>query len=164
MSEALASVHSISGVVIGLLIGVVWLWIAPASRGPRRWLTGLLVLSLAISVHDVNRLLSWPLRRGFHSFSRRDTPRAPHAIVLLGAGARTTHGQAQKIGVLSLPGAARVLEAARVFRLLDQPFIVSSGGPPDGFDMISEAEVMSRALVELGVPEQKILLERESRV
>jgi uncharacterized SAM-binding protein YcdF (DUF218 family) len=164
MSEFLASLDSITGVVVGLLIGVVWLWIAPASRGPRRWLTALLVASLVVSVGDVNRLLSWPLRRRFHSFSKRDAPPGPYAIVLLGAGARTTHGQAQRIGVLSLPGAARVLEAARVFRVLGQPFIVSSGGAPGGRHMIAESEVMKGALVELGVPAEKILLESESAV
>lgn len=164
MSELLVSLGSITGVVVGLLIGVAWMWIAPDSRGPRRWMTALLIFALAVSVHDVNRLLSWPLRHGLRTFSARDAPSPPRAIVVLGAGAKTVHGHSGKIGVLTLTGAARVLEAARVFHLVGQPWVVSSGGPPEGRDMIPESEIMKRALVELGVPAEKIVLESKSRV
>lgn len=164
MSDLLASFGSVTGVVLGLLVGVVWMWIAPASRAPRRWLTMLLIVSLALSVHDFSRLLSWPLRRGFATFSKHDAPNEPYAVVVLGAGARTIHGQTQKLGVLTQTGAARVLEASRVFHLLGEPWIVSSGGRPAGTDMIPESEVMKAALLELGVPAGKILLESESRV
>ena len=148
MSELIASFGSVTGLVLGLLFGVVWMWIAPAaSRRSRRWLTALVVASLTLSVHDASRLLSWPLRPGSHTFSRADAPSAPYAIVVLGADAKTIHGQSRKLGVLTPTGASRVLEAARVFELLGEPWIVSSGGPAPGRDMIPESEAMQRALI-----------------
>ena len=164
MSELISAAVSVDGLLVGLIFGVVWLWFAGRARGPRLWLTALLLLYLALSVHGVVRLISAPLRRGFHTFSIGDAPRPPLAIVLLGAGAHTVHGNAQAIGVLTLGGAARVLEAARIYHLLGRPWIVSSGGPPAGRDMIPESQVMRRALVELGVPESMIVLESESKV
>jgi uncharacterized SAM-binding protein YcdF (DUF218 family) len=164
MSDLIASLASITGLTLGLLLGVLWLFAAPASRGPRRWLAALLIVYLVATVHGLSRIASWPLRRGFHPFALSDAPPAPRAIVVLGAGARTVHGQTQKIGLLALGGASRVLEAARVFRVLDGPWIISSGGAPAGHDMIPESDTMKRALVELGVPPDRILLESTSRV
>ena len=119
---------------------------------------------LALSVHVVNQFVSWPLRRGFHSFDKREAPPPPYAIVVLGAGARTVHGRSGKLGVLTLGGASRVIEGARLFRVLQGPIVVSSGGPPDGYDMIPESETMKAALVQLGVPADRIVLESESHV
>jgi len=164
MSELIASLASVTGLVLGLLVGVGWLLAAPASRGPRRWLAALLIVYLVATVHGFSRIASWPLRRGFHPFALSDAPPAPRAIVVLGAGARTVHGRTQKIGTLTLAGASRVLEAARLFRVLGDPWIISSGGRPAGYDMIPESETMKRALVELGVPPDRILLESTSRV
>jgi len=164
MSEIISALVSIDGLLIGLACGVVWLWLAPRSRAARWVLTGLLIVYLALSVHGIARVISAPLRRGFHGFSISDAPPAPRAIVVLGAGARTVHGRTQMLGVLTLDVAARVLEAARVFHLLGGDWIVSSGGPPEGRDMMPESEVMRRALLELGVPDSRILLESESKV
>ena len=164
MSDFVTALISIDGLLVGLCCAVVWLWIAPGSRRARWWLTGLLALYLAASVHGIARVIGAPLRRGFHIFSVDDAPPLPRAIVLLGAGARTVHGRSQRIGVLTLGGADRVLEAARVYHLLGGPWIVSSGGPPEGRDMLPESEIMRRALLELGVPDSMILLESESRV
>src|SRR4051812_18172151 len=164
MSDLIATAGSVTGLLLGLLAAVVWLFAAPASRGPRRLLIALLAVYLAASVHVVSRAIGWPLRRGFHSFERADAPPPPYAIVVLGAGARTVHGHSGRIGVLALGGASRVLEAARVFGLLGGPLVVSSGGPPPGLDMFAESVTMQRALVELGVPADRIVLESESQV
>src|SRR5947207_12638361 len=120
MSGLIDSLGSVTGLVVGLLAGAVWLFAAPASEWPRRWLMALLLVYLALTVHRVARVVSWPLRHGFQSFEQTDAPPAPTAIVVLGAGARTVHGRSGKIGVLTLGGAAYVLEAARIFHLLDR--------------------------------------------
>src|SRR4051812_49017717 len=164
MSDLIASLASVTGLILALLIGLAWLFAAPASRAPRRWLAAALIVYLTATVHGISRIVSWPLRHGFHPFLLSEAPPTPHAIVVLGAGAKTVHGQSQKIGILTPGGAARVLEAARVFRLLDRPWIISSGGSPAGYDLIPESETMKRALVELGVPPDRILLESTSRV
>lgn len=164
MSELISSLDSVTGLLIGLALGVVWLLAAPASRGPRRFLAALLVVYLGASMHAVTRIVSWPLRHSFRSFEPADAPSQPFAIVLLGSGARTVHGRDGKISMVTLGGAARVLEAARLFRVLNGPLIVSSGGPPPGRDMVPEAVTMQTALVELGVPRERIVLESASHV
>jgi len=164
MSTLIATFGSVTSLVLGMLIGVLWLWAAAQSKWPKRWLAAVALISLTATVHGVARIASWPLRHGFQSFEKTDAPPAPTAIVVLGAGARTVHGSGGKIGVLTLGGAAHVLEAARLFRLLDRPWIVSSGGAPAGYDMIPESETMKNALVDLGVPAERIVLESSSRV
>jgi uncharacterized SAM-binding protein YcdF (DUF218 family) len=164
MSDLIATVGSVTGLLLGLVAAVAWLFAAPASRGPRRLLAALLAVYLAASVHVVSHTISWPLRRGFHFFERADAPPSPYAIVVLGAGTRTVHGRTGRIAVLTLAAASRVLEAARVFGLLAGPLVVSSGGPPAGNDMFADSEAMRRALVELGVPADRIVLESESHV
>lgn len=164
MSELIASLGSVTGLVLGLLVAVALLFVAPTSRWPRRLLVALLVLYLAASVHGVSRIVSWPLRDGFRPFERADAPPQPFAIVVLGSGAHTVHGRSGRISVLTLVGASRVLEAARLYRVLDGPPIVSSGGRPPGHDMFPESETMKTALVELGVPANSIVLESDSQV
>jgi uncharacterized SAM-binding protein YcdF (DUF218 family) len=83
---------------------------------------------------------------------------------VLGASSRTVHGRGtEKISVLNLAGAARVLEAARVFRTMDSPWLISSGGATAGHDMVPESETMKTALIQLGVPPDRIMLESSSR-
>jgi len=165
MSQALASAVSVTGLLLGLLAGVVWLHARPLSRAPRRWLTAVLVIYLAFSVHAIGRITSWPLRRGFQPFSAADVPPGRSAIVLLSAGSRTVHGSGtDKISVFNLAGAARVIEAARVFRTMDSPWILSSGGAAVGRDTAPESETMKTALIQLGVPADRILLESTSRI
>src|SRR5258707_12412465 len=76
MSELIASLASVTGLILGLLLGVGWLLAAPASRGPRRWLAALLIVYLVATVHGLSRIASWPLRRGFHPIALSDAPRS----------------------------------------------------------------------------------------
>ena len=92
MSDLIASLTSVTGLILGLLAGLVWLSAAPASRAPRRWLAALLIVYLVATVHGLSRTASWPLRRSFHPFALSDAPPAPRAIVVLGAGAKIEKG------------------------------------------------------------------------
>src|SRR5207302_1346222 len=115
----------------------------------------------AATIRAVPWTISRPLVSGLQPLSA-ETARGSAAIVLLGAGSFTVHGEFQRLGVLDLNGAARVLEAARVFRLFDEAWIVSSGGAPGGFDLEPSATIMRDALVRLGIPADRILLESTS--
>ena len=164
MSQVLLYATSVTGLLLALLAGVVWLHISQTAAGPRRWLTAVLVVYLAVSIHAVGRMVSWPLRHGFQPFSASQLPPGRSAIVLLGAGARTIHGRGtQRLTSLTLTGAARVLEAARVFRMMDSPWIISSGGATDGVDIVPDSEAMKTALIQLDVPADRIVLESSSR-
>jgi uncharacterized SAM-binding protein YcdF (DUF218 family) len=88
----------------------------------------------------------------------------PTAIVLLGSGSFTAHDwRDNTFSILDPTGADRVAEAARVYKLVEPAWVISSGGAsvlidsnePDGL-------VMRDALVQLGVPPPRILVETES--
>jgi uncharacterized SAM-binding protein YcdF (DUF218 family) len=162
MARLIQYVVSIGGLVWCLAAGVVWMLVAPNSRKPRAFLVLVSALYTLGSMHAVTRVASRPLVAGFRPFASTDAPQGVGAIVVLGAGTVTVPGRNQRIGILNLAGAARVLEAADVYRSLGSPWVISSGGTAHGRDLIPEAETMRDALVELGVPADRILLERMS--
>lgn len=163
MSQLLGGLLSFTGFALFVLAGVIWLGVRPHARAPRRWLLAVVLLYSAASLRIVPWLLAWPLVYGFHHFSSSDVTPDMTAVVVLGAGNFTVHGAEQSMGVLNLPGAARVLEAARVYALLGSPWMISSGGPADGERTEPSAVTMRAALVQLGVPAERIVLERSSR-
>ena len=57
----------------------------------------------------------------------------------------------------------RLLEAVRLYHLMDRPKIVISGGSGNPFINISEAALMRELLLDLGIPRRRILIEGESR-
>jgi len=161
MSNLIGYVFTAGGAICALLVGVVWLWLRPAGPGPRRWLAAAAILYALTSVHVIVRVLSAPLLVGLGPFV--PTPgQPPAAIVVLGGGVNTVSGRAAKIAPLTRQTAARVLEGARVYRATDAPWVISSGGPGPDPDWIPEAEPMRDALVALGVPASRILIETRS--
>jgi uncharacterized SAM-binding protein YcdF (DUF218 family) len=137
--------------------------VRPRSVAARRTIILIVFAYTAASIRVVPWMLSRPLLRGFHQFQRADACGRTAAIVVLGAGSFTVHGRHQRIGVLDEDSAARVLEAAYLFRLFDAAWIISSGGPAAGFDLEPGAVTMRDALVKLGMPADRILLESTSR-
>jgi uncharacterized SAM-binding protein YcdF (DUF218 family) len=155
-------VFSVGGFCVVSLLGVVFLAARPREAAPRRWLAAIVLFYAAASVRAVPWVLSRPLLYGFHQFSADNSPRDRTAIVVLGAGSFTVHGRAQRLGIIDLAGAARVLEAARVYRELGSPWIISSGGAAGGFQTVTSADTMRAALLRLGVPAERIVLESDS--
>jgi uncharacterized SAM-binding protein YcdF (DUF218 family) len=85
-------------------------------------------------------------------------------VVVLAAGNQTLRAGSLSVHMVSWVSALRVLEGARLYRLLDGPTIVLSGGSTDTEPgAATESESMQTAALQLGIPAQKIVLERESR-
>ncbi len=164
MADLFWTLFSVTGFVVALAIGVVWLLAAPrTSSGPRRWLVVVLVFYALASTDAFVRLVARPLVAGLHQFDRGDAPPGTRAVVVLGGGSFTVHGREQRLGALYGTSASRVLEGARVYRLLDTPTVISSGGARPSRDLFPESIVMRDALVVLGVPASHVVLESESR-
>jgi uncharacterized SAM-binding protein YcdF (DUF218 family) len=153
---------SLTGLVCIPLAFGAWVRLRPSSRLARRWLTGVVAAYALASIYVVPFTASRVLVSGFHRFSAADGKDA-QAIVLLGAGTSTIVDDRRQFTILDRTAAARVLEASRVYALMGPVWVISSGGVPQ-FPHPREpsAVTMRQALVQLGLPESKILLESES--
>src|SRR5690349_14458786 len=96
------------------------------------------------------RLLVW----GYRPLQPADVPMGRHVIVVLGSGSLTARNwDGGTLTTVDLGAAERVLEAARVYRMVGAEAVISSGGSPDRDDPGEPTGVaMRNALVDLGVP------------
>jgi uncharacterized SAM-binding protein YcdF (DUF218 family) len=87
------------------------------------------------------------------------------AIVVLGAGASTFEENGRALTIPSRQSSLNVLEAERLYRLLQgRPPVIASGGIVSPRDLREpEAQVLAHLLIELGVAPSRILLEPGSR-
>ena len=147
-----------------MLAGVAWLYARPKSRAPRVMLA-VVALGYALATiypfpHAIERWMSAP----FRPLSKADIPGGRSIVVLLGSGSyRRMDWSDRKMSVLDPIGTERTLEAARVYRLIDPIFVVSSGGLIDPDRPEDPAgDTMAEALIRLGVPADRIIVERLS--
>lgn len=151
----------------GVIVGVTLLWLTErTSRWGRRWLLALALFYTVCSTPFGAETLVWTLAKDFRGLAAPSEAQGATAIVVLGGGS-ISYGWGSREHTLHEPGTytvLRVLEAARVYRLLDRPLIIVSGGIVDpSTQLVSEADVMRTALLQLGVPDDRIVLEAGSR-
>ena len=160
-------VFSAGGAVCALLAGTLWLAARPRSPLPRRFLLGAGLFYTLASVYAVSYGVGLLLQRGLRPFERPDVPPGTTAIVVLGSGSFTARAwDERRFSIVDPPAASRVLEAARVFSLVGPAWVISSGGlvyPDPDNTQVASAITMKEALVRLGVPPDRILMETESR-
>lgn len=102
--------------------------------------------------------------RIIHTMEKKYTPPAEargDVIIMLGGGATSDTPGVNGPGHLSGYAANRLLTCAQLYRKLEVPIIIS-GGSVEGVTG-SDAVVGRRILIGLGVPEDKIITESESR-
>jgi uncharacterized SAM-binding protein YcdF (DUF218 family) len=156
---------SVGGAVTALALGALWLGVRPTSGQPRRFLAAAAMCYLLASSHAVGWALTGWLRRGFAPLDRHDVPSGRTAIVVLGSGAVTVRGWDRGTLTLVHPsGATRVLEAARVYALTGADWVIPSGGSADEEEGDRPIGLTMRdALMELGVPAERIVADTRSR-
>jgi uncharacterized SAM-binding protein YcdF (DUF218 family) len=132
------------------------------ARWGRRLLATVVLFYAVLSLQGTSDLLIAPLRGPYTSIRTREEAPGAAAIVVLSNGAARVELEAGMIGILNVQSAYNVLEAARLYTLLDHPRILASGGPQLGPHHTTEAQTMADALVGLGVPRDAIALEDES--
>ena len=143
------------------LIGALLLFARP--RWGRRWILAAVLGYWWVSTPLGSMLLSAPLVRSFHALRDPVEARSAGAIVVLGGGIDQLKVGSNVLIYPSEPSALRVLEGARVFRLLGGiPLVVASGGTPAVGQQRAEGDVMAQALVELGVPRDRIVVDSVS--
>ncbi len=151
---------SISFLLFGLVAGVILLYAGRrAARWGQRWLTALAVLYLVLSLPVTAGLLEKSLGG---SYPRFDTG-SEQAVVILGGGGLTYEDDGYSTQILSDSSTLRTLEGLRIYHLLNDPWIIVSGGASPGSGLTrAESETMRDLLLNLDVPAEKILIEAGS--
>jgi uncharacterized SAM-binding protein YcdF (DUF218 family) len=84
-----------------------------------------------------------------------------NAIVVLGSGMDVYRSRGDMFEISPREDALRVMEAARVYRILDKPWVIVTGGL--GTTRRTEAARMAEELQALGVPADRIVKEGQAR-
>jgi uncharacterized SAM-binding protein YcdF (DUF218 family) len=165
-ADAVRYLLSANGVILVFVITAIWTAARPESTRARRFLVGCALGFAAISVYGAQYLLGRSIAAGFKPVdaSQIATGRRT-AIVVLGSGGIDVEGwDGRTFSIIDREAAARVLEGARLFKLIDPAIVVSSGGNPHSDSpMRPTAETMRDALVLLGVPTERIMVQTASR-
>ena len=158
-------VMSPGGIATIFAAAAVAIWLRPQSARLRRAVVLLAAAYLLSTIYLVPAIASGLLVLGFHEFDPADVHGGTPVVVVLGAGDEVIFGwDDERLFLPYASAAARVLEARRVFRLLHEPRIISSGGrmgPDDPAEAPSTN--MRNLLVQIGVPADRVVLESVSR-
>ena len=147
-------------VVTVLFVVAVWWWRRPSSRWPRRLLVAFLTMSYLVMTPIGADVLVAGLAHGLRPISAGDDVRGADAIVVLSGGVQTVRAAGVVLSQLGTSASLRVLEAARVYKLIGARFVIVSGGIADAeLELRPEGEQMAAALMSAGVPADHILLD-----
>lgn len=153
---------SVPFLIVGLAAGAVLLFWPATRRWARRWLVALAVAYWLLASIPVASLLAWGLAFNYRPIESPADLHGATAIVLLGGGNTLVSGRTSRLYLPSAWSANRVLEAARLYHLMGDPLVISSGGITIHRNGESEAAGMKDLLIRFGVPADRIILEERS--
>jgi len=149
--------------VLGVLAGVVLLYVPALERWGRRWLVALCLLYLALAVPAVAARLENGTRPQYRPVASPGEAPGITAIVVLGNGIVSYAYEGLAVESLTRRTAYNAMEGARLYRLLRPRLVVASGGQADpSLLRRSEAEAVRDVLIGLGVPREVIAVESKS--
>jgi uncharacterized SAM-binding protein YcdF (DUF218 family) len=126
-------------------------------RTGRRALTSLFLLYWVLSTPIASVALVEALTSDYPPVQTRAGARGATAIVVLSAGMYTHRSRGDLFETATREGSLRVVEAARVYRILDRPWVIVSGAW--GSERHSEAGFMQEQLKSVGIPGDRIVRE-----
>ncbi len=151
-------------IVVVLAVVAVWWWRRPASAGPRRLLVAFFAVFYLAATPIGSGLLTASLAHGMPRLATREQARGADAVVVLGGGVQTAKTDDMVLSQLVSTASLRVLEGARVYKLIGARYVIVSGGIADEqLELRPEAEQMAAALVASGVPADRILLDTHAK-
>jgi uncharacterized SAM-binding protein YcdF (DUF218 family) len=178
----------ITCILLLLAPGTALLFVPSLARWGRRWLAAVVLGYAVISTQAGATLLSRTLSYGYRPIQSAAEAEGAQAIVVLGGGSVNLRASGRQLSVVATDAGLRVLEAARLFALLngpalsgaaarvegpalsgaaarvEGPVVIASGGITERDPAAApESAALQRALVEAGVPPDRILLESESK-
>ena len=155
---------SSGGLTVTLMFVGLWVVTSKGSRSSRRALVAVAVAYWVAGMYIVPTAIERLLATGYAPLTVSDVPRGHAAVVLLGSGSYVARDWAgRRLTSVDRIGASRVAEAARVYHLLNPDFVISSGGLLEATaNNWPSGSTMADALVGLGVPRERIVVEDES--
>lgn len=165
MRDLIWSIFSVGGIVVSLLVGAIWLRTRPQSSHPRRFLFLIAVAYTVLTIYGISYGVGRVLMIGLDPLVAGDVPPGRTAVVVLGSGGFTARDWAEgTYSIVDRVDATRAVEAARVFRLVQAEWIISSGGKSRPDDPHEASGITIRdALIALGVPASRVVVETKSR-
>jgi uncharacterized SAM-binding protein YcdF (DUF218 family) len=157
---------SASGIIVAFFVIALWIWWRPSSHLARRCLIACAIGSTAISIYGGEYVAARAIAAGFKPFTAADVVAGRRTIViLLGSGGHDLEDwSGRTYSLIDQQAAIRAMEAARVFKLIDPAVVISSGGNSHtDDDSRPTGETMRDALLTLGVPRERIIVETVSR-
>jgi len=144
-------------------VGVVLLHARRTARIGRIWLTAVCLLFWLAWTPLGSSSIAWPIATSDPPIQSPADARGATAVVMLGGG--TISHVAYGIGVDDLAGSAlRIIETVRVYRLLNDPLVIVSGGDTQRLDPPrTEASAYREAAIRVGIPADRIVMEDRSR-
>ena len=150
------------GWVLWLLVATFYFYDRDKAHRAKGLIVAAFVVLYLFSTNLAAKILGRPLEQAYPAKAMADYP-ASQAIVVLGG---STYGLTPPRTEVEEVGGARVLGAARLFKLQKAPIIVVTSGDPylvkDGVAR-RESDDMQELLIEYGVPREAVLTEGNSR-
>ena len=129
-------------------------------RAGRAWLTIVVLSYWMMSTPLTAAALIRLFTPDYPPVQTREGARGATAVVVLGAGMEVYYSHGDQFEVSTPEDALRMMEGARVYRLLDHPLVIVSGGFGSGRH--TEAARMAAELEAMGVPADRIIEESKS--
>jgi Uncharacterized conserved protein len=146
------------------MIALALIYLRPMSRWSRRLILALVVGFWLISTRIGAETLVWGLGHGYRALQSADAAQGSQAVVVLGGGAYTLSAANHVVGVLGPSSILRVLEGARVAKMIGARVVVASGGRPyPELQLKPESEMIRALLTESGVAADRIVEESTRR-
>jgi uncharacterized SAM-binding protein YcdF (DUF218 family) len=155
---------SIGTLLFLLSIGVALAFAKRTQRIARWYLLMLFAAAWIVSTPAcADRLVGWRADDSRPLASAADAQGA-RVVVVLGAGNQTFRARGSSMSAVAWSANFRLLEAARVYRLLNQPTVIVSGGVTSReAGAQPEAEGMRAVILQLGVAADHVVMESESK-
>jgi uncharacterized SAM-binding protein YcdF (DUF218 family) len=155
---------SISCVLALFAPGVALLFAPSLARWGRRWIAAVFIFYAVLSSEAGASLMARTLRGPYRPLASAAEARGARVVVVLGAGSTNLRAAGRQLSVVNMQAGLRVLEAARLFELLDGPWVIASGGVTEHDQAAApESAALRRALIDGGVRPDRIVLESESK-
>jgi uncharacterized SAM-binding protein YcdF (DUF218 family) len=147
--------------ILALLPGILLLYRRKDDgRAGRRWVTTLVLLYVVWSTPLTAVPFVNLLSPSYPPVMNIADARGATAVVVLGAGIDTYRSRGDVYSGATREHALRILEGARVYRALDHPWVIVTGGFAN--DRTSQAHLMAVGLTSFGVDADRIIEEPDA--